>query len=156
MSMGSHKECFSAWILFFFISFPLLIPPCCFFLGPDPNLECVPLFSCSPHQVLYHSPHHGHKSCQHPCACGPEHCAPHGARPCHALRSLGDNDGASAQPQLHPPHPLHRGHLSPGCHRIPPATTSRQTCCRCARDNFSCCICPLQLIQEHGSHSLAH
>lgn len=143
MSIGSHTECFSAWVLFRFISFPLLIPPCCFSLGPDPNLKCVSLFSCSPHQILYHSPHHGHKTCHHPCACGPEHCAPHGAHPRHTLRSLGDDDGARADAQLHLPDPLHRSRLSPGCHRIPSATASRQTCCHCARDNF-CCICLLQ------------
>lgn len=89
---GSNMECFSAWVLFCFVSFSLLTPPCCFSLGSDPNLKCVSFFSSSPHQVLYHSPNCGHKTRHSPCACGTKHCAPHRAQPRHSLCSLGYDD----------------------------------------------------------------
>lgn len=133
-----------------------LTPPCCFSLGPDPTLKCVSFFSSSPHQVLYHAPSCSHKTHHSPSACGTKHCAPHRAQPCHALCSLRHDDWAYRNPQLYILDSLNWSSLSPGCYRIPSTTTSRQTCCHCARDNFSRCICPHQPIQTCGSCSLAH
>lgn len=155
IAMGSNRKCLSSLsFITHFSSFFPFTPPCCFSLGPAANFKRVSFFSSSSHQILYRSPYGGHKT--HHCACGTEHCVPHRAQPRHSLCDLRFNDRAYRNLLLHVLNSFNRSSVSPGCHRSPPATTSRQTCCHSARHNFSCCICPHQSVQKRGSRSPAH